>query len=270
MASRISWGKEASIMRQIVLMVMGAALWANPMVKAQDDTATLRAIGMGRAIYLTNCAQCHGSDARGAALAEPHHGQATSAPDLTTIASQDGRFDLVHVANLINGRPWGECTSTMPCWRHVSGYEQGRGPAYTQLQTWKLAKYLEFVQQAPPAPAPKATEGKGAQRFNGTGRALYLANCARCHGPDARGLAQAESQKSEVTSAPDLTTIASRDGRFDVTHVANHVNGRPWGECTADMPCWERLFRKTHGSAYAQMEVWNLAKYLESVQETAR
>lgn len=134
-------------MRHIILMVMGAALCAAPVAKADEDTATLRTIGMGRALYVTNCAQCHGADARGATLAEPHGGQATSAPDLTAIALRDGRFDAVHVAYQIKGRAPVDCTSGMPCWRYLSGHPRGQG--YADLQTWKVVKYLESVQQTP-------------------------------------------------------------------------------------------------------------------------
>ncbi len=132
-------------MRHVILVVMGAALCAAPVARTEESTTTLQAIGMGRALYLTNCAQCHGADARGASLAAPGNGQATSAPDLTAIERRNGRFDPVHVAYQIKGRASVDCTSGMPCWEYLSGEPRGR--AYTNLQTWKVVKYLQFVQQ---------------------------------------------------------------------------------------------------------------------------
>jgi len=124
---------------QIVVLAGAAMLLAT--VAGAGEREQLRAIGEGRGLYLANCASCHGKDARGGA-----------APDLGTIGTRDGSFNVLHVANHIAGRRDGRDNGTMPCWGRVlvRRWPGGEGPA--ALHTWKLAKYLEFVQ------APATTE----------------------------------------------------------------------------------------------------------------
>ena len=56
------------------------------------------------------------------------------------------------------------------------------------------------------------------------GRSAYMADCAGCHGADARGGGQVARQLGEV--APDLTTIASRNGgTFPRTQVMSTIDG---------------------------------------------
>ena len=123
-----------------IVVLAGAALLVGT-VSGADDTNRLRAIGEGRALFVAHCASCHGADARGA-----------TAPDLTAMGSRDGSFSALHAANHVTGRRDGFDNGTMPCWGrvHVRRWPGGEGPAL--LQTWKLAKYLEFVQ------APATTE----------------------------------------------------------------------------------------------------------------
>ena len=118
---------------KIVVLAVAALLVGT--VSGAADTNRLRAIGEGRALYLAHCASCHGADAKG-----------SSATDLTGIGARDGSFSALHVANHITGRRDGLDNGTMPCWGrvHVRRWPGGEGPAL--LQTWKLAKYLEFVQ----------------------------------------------------------------------------------------------------------------------------
>jgi len=51
-------------MKRLIVVLAGAALLAAPAVA--QDTNTLKAIGQGRALYLVNCAGCHGADVKGA------------------------------------------------------------------------------------------------------------------------------------------------------------------------------------------------------------
>ena len=56
------------------------------------------------------------------------------------------------------------------------------------------------------------------------GRSAFLTDCAGCHGADARGGGQAARELGEV--APDLTTIASRNGgTFPRTQVMSTIDG---------------------------------------------
>ena len=120
------------------------------------DKNRLRAIGQGRALFLTHCAPCHGADARGAAP-----GTDDGAPDLTRIEERDGAFDPVHVAKHVDGRRLdGARPHRMPRWGEQFARSWPRGEAWAAAQVWKLTRYLDFVQETPPAdafatPAPR-------------------------------------------------------------------------------------------------------------------
>lgn len=137
-------------MRNIILMAVGAALCAVPAAGVDEDTATLQAIGIGRGIYLTNCTECHGTDARGTALAAPRDGEATRGPDLTAIELRDGRFDSTRVKHYIAGEPWRGCTSDMPCWQKFMGRGSWHTEAYAHQQISTLVRYLQFAQRKSP------------------------------------------------------------------------------------------------------------------------
>ena len=113
------------------------AAWA-----AADDYGPLRAIGEGRALYLANCASCHGTDARGLA-----------SPALDRLFARDGAFDALRVANHIEGRRDGVTGKPMPAWgtRLQASWPYGRAGALMQIQ--KLTRYLEFAQVDADRPA---------------------------------------------------------------------------------------------------------------------
>jgi mono/diheme cytochrome c family protein len=137
-------------MKRTVVLVAGAALLCATAARGAD-THTLRAIGQGKAIYLTHCAPCHGADSTGASLGT--NGLTSAVPDLTALEKRDGRFDLTHVAVHVEGRPSGKCTSAMPCWQQRLTAMNNGDRACTFLQIYKLAKYIEFVQGGMPTVA---------------------------------------------------------------------------------------------------------------------
>jgi mono/diheme cytochrome c family protein len=138
-------------MKRLIVVLAGAALLAAPAVA--QDTNTLKAIGQGRALYLVNCAGCHGADVKGTTS-----GTNGSIPDLTLIAARDGGFKPVHVANHIAGRRDGmKNETTMPCWAGAFKDRWPGGEGAAALQSYKLAKYLAFVQE-PPIPQQVASK----------------------------------------------------------------------------------------------------------------
>lgn len=106
-------------------------------------------------------------------------------------------------------------------------------------------------------------------RAIGEGRALYVQRCAACHGPLAQGLSNVPTGTDGITcSAPDLTKIKDRDGRFDRLHVRVHIEGQASGKCAPGMPCWQQVLRQSvGGDAYAFMQTYRLVKYVEWLQE---
>jgi len=135
-------------MRIGCVAVAGAALLVATLAGA-DEKSDLRAIGEGRALYLTNCASCHGPDATG-----------LTGRDLTTIAQRDRAFSRVHVANHIQGRRDGLAGKPMPAWCAAFTHSWPGGEGAAMLTTRKLVRYLEFVQ----AGAPPATVASAAPR----------------------------------------------------------------------------------------------------------
>lgn len=132
-------------MRKVVVVLAGAALLAATAVA--QDTDTLKAIGQGRAIYLTHCASCHGADVKGTAT-----GTNGGIPDLTLIAARDGAFKPLHVATHVVGRRDGmKNEKTMPCWGGAFKDRWPGGEGAAALQALKLTRYLAFVQQQPRA-----------------------------------------------------------------------------------------------------------------------
>lgn len=115
---------------------------------SQDyDTRTLRAIGEGRALYVQHCAACHGPRAQGLQnVPTGTDGITCSAPDLTKLKDRDGGFDRLHVRVRIEGQASGKCAPGMPCWQQVFRQSTG-GDAYAFMQTYRLLKYVEWLQE---------------------------------------------------------------------------------------------------------------------------
>jgi mono/diheme cytochrome c family protein len=94
----------------------------------------------------------------------------------------------------------------------------------------------------------------------GQGRAVFAANCASCHGNDARG-----------GSGPDLTTIGARNGGFERLRVASLIDGRRDGLKGGPMPSWCQGLQHSwpYGPSAVALKTHTLVRYLESVQAEA-
>lgn len=102
-----------------------------------------------------------------------------------------------------------------------------------------------------------------------SGKAMYVAYCASCHGPHAKGDGPAAGALK--TPPADLTTLAQKNnGDFPSNHVAAVLSGQE--EVTAhgskDMPVWGPVFfRVSHGHpTEVQQRISNLSRYIESLQ----
>jgi mono/diheme cytochrome c family protein len=118
-------------------------------VAGADSNADLKAIGEGRALYLTHCASCHGHDASG-----------LTGPSLASIGQRDRAFSRLHAANHIQGRRDGMASAVMPAWGAVFSHRWPKGEGAAALKTAKLVRYLEFVQ----AGVPPSTVASGERR----------------------------------------------------------------------------------------------------------
>jgi len=102
-----------------------------------------------------------------------------------------------------------------------------------------------------------------------SGREMYTAYCASCHGTHAKG----DGPAAAALKIPptDLTTLAQKNnGNFPSNHVAAVLSGQE--EVTAhgskDMPVWGPVFfRVSHGHVTeVQQRISNLTQYIESLQ----
>jgi mono/diheme cytochrome c family protein len=134
--------------RRVTVGVAGAMLLAaTAFAQAPDrDSKALKAIGEGRALYLTYCTACHGSDARGGPTGTNHQ----LAPDLTQIALRDGTFDEIHVSNHVGGAF--SDRREMPRYERFFARRSPDGGPYAASRIYCLTRYLDFVQEPENAP----------------------------------------------------------------------------------------------------------------------
>ena len=102
-----------------------------------------------------------------------------------------------------------------------------------------------------------------------SGRAMFDAYCASCHGADGRGSGPAAlAMKNGV---PDITKLAkSHGGVFPAMHVTQEIMGdvRSAAHGSKDMPVWGPVFLRMGQQSNAEIHqrVYNLTAYVESLQ----
>ncbi len=102
-----------------------------------------------------------------------------------------------------------------------------------------------------------------------SGKEMYRAYCAACHGTDGKGDGPASSALKSRPS--DLTGLAKRNaGKFPELRVFAAINGdlRVTAHGSKDMPTWGAVFEKMEGTDVAgvKLRIRNLTKYIEFLQ----
>jgi mono/diheme cytochrome c family protein len=102
-----------------------------------------------------------------------------------------------------------------------------------------------------------------------SGREMYTAYCAVCHGIGGKGGGPAA--EALKVPPPDLTALARKNGgKYPSDHVRSAIEGdlRLPSHGSKEMPVWGNLFwRMSQGhSSEVQLRVSNLNKYIESLQ----
>ncbi|HZP23078.1 MAG TPA: c-type cytochrome [Terriglobales bacterium] len=103
-----------------------------------------------------------------------------------------------------------------------------------------------------------------------SGRQMFDAYCASCHGQGGKGNGPAARALKNVPA--DLTQLAARNnGTFPEAHVAQVIRGDMMmvAHGSKEMPIWGPVFLylEQHDPATAQLRVRNLARYIEGMQQ---
>jgi mono/diheme cytochrome c family protein len=102
-----------------------------------------------------------------------------------------------------------------------------------------------------------------------SGKGMYDAYCASCHGVDGKGDGPAAPALKMPTT--NLTTMSAKNGgTFPAAHVAAVIQGDAMTPAhgSKDMPIWGPIFLSIggHSKADVQLRIRNLTAYLESLQ----
>jgi len=100
-----------------------------------------------------------------------------------------------------------------------------------------------------------------------SGKEMFRAYCASCHGEDAKG--HGPAVPALKVAPPDLTLLAKRNnGKFSAdyvnTVVAHGVNTPAHG--SAEMPIWGPVFVGLNDRRLVVLRVNKLSEYLETLQ----
>ncbi|HEY4961916.1 MAG TPA: cytochrome c [Terriglobales bacterium] len=130
------------------------------------------------------------------------------------------------------------------------------------------------AQTAPAAAAPQATSPTikhvpAAYTSPSSGKEMFNAYCASCHGTDAKGDGPAASALKMPTT--NLTSLSVKNGgTFPAAHVAAVIQGDAMTPAhgSKDMPVWGPIFMSIggHSKSEVQLRIRNLTTYLESLQ----
>jgi len=102
-----------------------------------------------------------------------------------------------------------------------------------------------------------------------SGKEMYVAYCASCHGIDGKGAGPAASALKSVPT--DLTQLAARNGGgFPENHISQTIKGDSGtpSHGSKDMPVWGPIFEAlgTKNDGVVQLRIRNLTKYIASLQ----
>jgi mono/diheme cytochrome c family protein len=116
--------------------------------------------------------------------------------------------------------------------------------------------------QVKKVPAPYASPSSGKD--------MYIAYCASCHGKD--GMGNGPAAAALKTQPTDLTILAVKNGgKFPDSHIAGIIKGDKLTTAhgNKEMPVWGPVFFTLgrHDEAQEQLRIHNLTTYLESIQQ---
>jgi mono/diheme cytochrome c family protein len=98
----------------------------------------------GQKLFMTYCASCHGTDAKGNGPAAPALKKAPA--DLTNIPKDNGKFPALRVRRVIGGDDFisGHGSREMPIWGNI--FREQRDHTIATGNIYALTKYVESIQ----------------------------------------------------------------------------------------------------------------------------
>lgn len=132
-----------------------------------------------------------------------------------------------------------------------------------------LGLVLLAISAAAQSSAPKVKTVPAPYTSPASGKEMYAAYCASCHGTDAKGNGPAAAaMKAQPT---DLTMLSTHNhGAFPEMRVYNVIKGDPSliAHGSKDMPVWGPVFRAlgTGDESKVHMRIANLTKYIQELQ----
>ena len=102
-----------------------------------------------------------------------------------------------------------------------------------------------------------------------SGKAMFDAYCASCHGLDGKGTGPAAAAMR--SGVPDITRLAKSHGSFPAFHVTKEIVGdtKSPAHGSKDMPVWGPVFSSLiqQSTGEIQQRAPNLTAYVESPQQ---
>lgn len=174
-------GREARLLSRVLrvgllLAVLGQIGWSFRPATSHADADQVRA---GEALYQANCSTCHGLQAEGT----------EQAPSLQGVGAAAVNFMLG--------------TGRMP----LASPQHQPVRSQPKFDAEEIASIVAYVQTIAPGgpPIPEVSPGEGNLAV---GNALFLGNCAACHGAGATGDSVGGGQIAPSLDPPDATQIA--------------------------------------------------------------
>ena len=140
------------------------------------------------------------------------------------------------------------------------------------ISPFTLAAQTSTGSQPTPPQASKTAVKKVAPAYTdpSSGKEMYVAYCASCHGTDGTG--NGPAAPALKTPPADLTQLAAKNGgAFPDAHISQIIKGdsRTAAHGNKDMPVWGPVFLQMggHDTAQVQLRIRNLTRYLESIQK---
>ncbi len=125
-------------------------------------------------------------------------------------------------------------------------------------------------EQSAPSAKPEIKRVPAPNVNPASGKDMFIAYCASCHGTDGRGDGPAAAALKERPT--NLTLLAPKNGgKFPDARVQQSIKGdpnMPSAHGSKEMPVWGPTFFQlsSRSEGQAQLRIHNLTSYIESIQ----